>query len=161
MIIVLMGVSGCGKSTVGKLLAHRLGWQFLEGDDFHPATNIEKMAGGVPLSDSDRGPWFAKLTQAIRAVDSKESNAVVACSALRESYRIILQASAQTVQFVWLQGTSEGIAKRIASRKHFFSPALLQSQFETLEPPTSALEINIEKSPQEIVEQIIQHLIAN
>ena len=134
-VLVLMGVSGCGKSTVAGLLAGRLGWAFEEGDDLHPAANVEKMASGHPLDDEDRWRWLAKVAEWIgEHIDAGEPG-IVTCSALKKSYRDVLRG--ERVVFVYLAGTREQIARRLAARHGHFMPAsLLDSQFDALEPPT-------------------------
>jgi gluconokinase len=134
-VLVLMGVSGSGKSAVGALLAGRLGWDFEEGDELHPAANVAKMAAGHPLDDEDRWPWLARVAQWIVARTSTGSPGVITCSALKRSYRDVLRG--EHVLFVYLAGTREQIARRLAKRHGHFMPAsLLDSQFEALEPPT-------------------------
>ena len=140
MIVVLMGVSGVGKTTIGELVAKELGWKFIEGDDYHPRENVAKMAAGTPLEDADRWPWLDALNKALR----KERDAVVTCSALKESYRKRLLAGLADPLLVYLHGTKELIASRLAKRKHRYMPAsLLDSQLATLEPPTNALRVDV------------------
>lgn len=133
--LVVMGVSGCGKTTVGERLAARLGWPFDEGDDRHPQANVEKMAAGVALEDADRWPWLEAVREGIAARDREGASSVVTCSSLKRSYRDVLRRGAQRVRFVHLHGDFEVLAARLAARKgHFFPPELLASQFEALEP---------------------------
>jgi gluconokinase/shikimate kinase len=133
-VLVIMGVSGGGKSTVAGLLAGRLGWDLAEGDDMHPAANIAKMAAGHPLDDADRWPWLARVAEWIRARTANGRPGIVTCSALKRSYRDKLRGP--SVVFVYLAGSRELIARRLAARQgHFMPPALLDSQFATLEPP--------------------------
>ncbi len=140
MIAVLMGVSGSGKTTIGRLVAERLGWRFIDADDHHPATNVKKMASGIPLEDADRWPWLDELNRLLRA----EKNAVVACSALKKSYRQRLLAGIADARIVFLDGSKELIATRVAQRKHRYMPAsLLDSQFATLEPPQDTIRIDV------------------
>ncbi len=135
-----MGVSGCGKSTVGKLLADRLGWPFLDADEFHPPANVAKMAAGTPLTDEDRQPWLELLNGKLRALPG----AVLACSALKERYRRTLAANIADCRFVHLKGSAELIRARLAERKHRYMPAsLLDSQFAALEPPAAAIDVDI------------------
>lgn len=134
-VVVLMGVSGCGKSTVAGLLAGRLGWDFEEGDDLHPAANVAKMASGHQLDDEDRRPWLAKVAEWIREHTGVGRPGIITCSALKQSYRDVLRG--EHVVFVYLAGTREQIARRLAARHGHFMPAsLLDSQFDALEPPT-------------------------
>lgn len=158
VIIVLMGVSGSGKSAIGAQLAAALGWEFLEGDLLHPPANIEKLSSGIPLSDTDRAPWLSALVSVIRARAQRGENAVLSCSALKAKYREVIRDAAPDVQFVWLKGSAQLIADRLKRRVHFMNPQLLHSQLETLEPPHDALEISIEPAPEEIVRQIIRAL---
>jgi gluconokinase len=156
MIVVLMGVSGSGKTTVGKFLAERLGWHFVEADDYHPAANVEKMRSGVPLTDEDRRPWLAALKQRIDEAAGRGENVVVACSALKHDYQSYLErGEEERVEYVHLRGSEELIARRLESRKgHFMNPALLRSQFETLEPPEEALEVDIAPPPEVVAAEI-------
>jgi len=145
MIVVVMGVSGCGKSTVGAALAHALGWPFLDADDFHPPENVAKMAGGTPLTDDDRWPWLDRTVDALREVSTKSGNAVLACSALRGTYRARL-ARAGAMRFVHLRGDQATIAGRLSHRQHRYMPAtLLASQFATLEAPDDAIDIAVDQ----------------
>jgi gluconokinase len=135
-----MGVSGSGKNTVGEPLAQRLGWKFIDGDDYHPPGNVKKMAAGIPLQDADRWPWLERLNAALR----KEKQAVVACSALKEAYRQRLLAGIDDHAIVYLRGGFDLIRERVARRKHRYMPAsLLQSQFDALEPPRDAIEVDV------------------
>ena len=158
MIIVLMGVTGSGKTTVGQNLAASLGWQYFDADEFHSAANIEKMKSGVPLNDADRKPWLESLQRVIRDSLKKAEPAVLACSALKESYRDMLLID-ERVQFVYLKGDYDLIKERLRARSdHYMNPDLLDSQFETLEEPNDALQIDIGSSPDAIVEIIRQRL---
>jgi gluconokinase len=158
MIIVLMGVTGSGKTTVGELLARQLSWRFFDGDDFHSAANIQKMSRGTPLSDEDRLPWLNALRETIRATMNRGENAVIACSALRRSYRQRLQISTE-VAFVYLKANASLVRDRLAKRRgHFMNRELVQSQFDSLEEPEAALQINASLSPVEIVQQIRNRL---
>jgi gluconokinase len=157
VIVIVFGVSGAGKTTIGKLLAEDLGWRFLEADDFHPRANVEKMRGGRPLTDEDRWPWLERLREQImRSLTSKE-NAVLACSALKRIYRQHLRVSGE-VRFVFLRGDYALIAERLRHRRgHFMNPALLKSQFADLEEPGAGedvLTVDLGRTPQELVEEI-------
>ena len=157
--VILMGVAGSGKTTVGKLLAQRLGWHFYDADAFHPAENIEKMANGTPLDDADRLPWLAALHTLISTSLKENRPAVLACSALRESYRQQLLGDNEGVQFVYLQGSYDLLWSRLSHRKdHYMKPQMLQSQFEALEEPANALTFDVSLSVEEIVEGIVKHV---
>jgi gluconokinase len=158
MIIVMTGVTGSGKSTIGRLLAAQLQWKFYEGDDFHPSVNIEKLKRGAPLDDEDRLPWLTAIRDTIRAAIDRGENAVIACSALKESYRRMLRINAEVV-LIHLQANPELIDERLKHRTgHFMNPSLIQSQFETLEEPEAALQIDAGLSPGEIVRLIRDRL---
>jgi gluconokinase len=151
MIILLMGVTASGKTTVGKQLALELGWRFLEGDDFHSPENIKKLRQGMPLNDEDRKPWLEAIRETIRATLARGENAVIACSALKETYRRMLRVSEQVI-FVYLKATIPLIQERLRRRVgHFMNPNLIQSQFDTLEEPEDALQIDAGLTPAEIV----------
>ena len=157
-IIILMGVSGAGKTTVGKLLAGDLGWPFYDADDYHPPRNIDKMRNGQPLSDEDRVEWLAVLRQLITDLGGRSQSAVIACSALKDSYRIQL-AVGPGVEFVYLEADPEVTRQRLQSRKdHYMAPDLLQSQYDTLEVPSGVLTLRNTQTPETIVAQIIQNL---
>jgi gluconokinase len=154
VIVVVMGVSGCGKSTVGALLAQRLGAEFLDADEFHPPENVAKMASGMPLGDADRRPWLERLNAELR----KRQHAVLACSALKESYRGAL-AEGIDCRFVHLRGSIELIRSRMTQRQHRYMPAsLLESQFAALEAPARAIEVDIAQPPERCVETVIASL---
>ncbi len=154
MIIVLMGVTGSGKSTVGKLLAQQLGWKFFEGDDFHSPANIEKMRRGMPLSDDDRRPWLEAIRESIRQMVERSENAVIACSALKHSYRQMLRITGEVV-FVYLKANIDTVRERLRNRTgHFMNPNLIQSQFDTLEESEQALRVDASLPPGEIVRRI-------
>ena len=161
MIIVIFGVSGAGKTTVGKMLAEQLGWRFLEADDFHPAANIEKMRNGHPLTDEDRWPWLDCLCKQIERSLSAGENAILACSALKRAYRDHLRVSDE-IKFVFLRGDYALVEKQLSSRHgHFMNAALLQSQFDDLEQPQpdeNVLTIQLGRTPQQIVEEIKTNL---
>ncbi len=160
MVVVLMGVSGSGKTTVGRLLAQKLGWAFVEGDDYHPPANVEKMRAGTPLNDDDRRPWLAALRGRVDRAISSGEDIVLACSALKHSYQDYLEHDDPTrIDYVYLHGDEELIRERLAARKgHFMNPGLLHSQFETLEPPTDAVRVEVSGSPEELVEEIRERL---
>jgi gluconokinase len=152
-----MGVVGSGKTTVGIQLAKKLGWQFADGDDFHPQANIEKISHGIALTDSDRAPWLAALRAAIDKWNSERRNVVLACSALKRSYRNQLQAAG--VHFIYLKGDYDLIAARLHSRHgHFATESILKSQLADLEEPDDAIAIDVGKSPGEIVAEIVAKL---
>ncbi len=156
-IIILMGVSGSGKTTVGQHLARELGWHFYEGDQFHPPQNVAKMSAGIPLSDEDRRPWLDQLAQLIDDCLAQNQPAIIACSALKHIYRQQLRGSDSRVRFVYLQGTYDTILRRMQERgDHFMRPEMLRSQFETLEPPNGedALYVSIEQDVTAIVRTI-------
>jgi gluconokinase len=156
-MIIIFGVSGAGKTTVGKMLAEQLGWRFLEADDFHPAANIKKMRSGHPLTDKDRWPWLDCLRKQIERSLSAGENAILACSALKRAYRDHLRVSDE-IKFVFLCGDYALVEKQLRSRhRHFMNAALLQSQFDDLEEPQpheNALTIQLGRTPKEIVEEI-------
>jgi gluconokinase len=155
VVIILMGVSGAGKTTVGKRLAEALGWRFLEGDDFHPLANVKKMAAGIPLTDEDRMPWLERLRELIAEVLARGEDAVLACSALKRSYRQLLTVDPARVWWVYLWAPREVIASRLAARTgHFMPLALLGSQLETLEMPEDALQVDVTPGPDEVVAAI-------
>ena len=159
MIVIVMGVTGAGKTTVGRLLAEQLGWGFADADDFHPAANVEKMGRGIPLSDTDRIPWLERLRAEITRWVAEGRDVVLACSALKRSYRRVLDPGLPEVRFVYLKGTADLIANRLRSRKgHFAGESLLAGQFADLEEPKSALTIDIAGTPQQIVAEIRKRL---
>jgi len=156
--MVIMGVSGCGKTTIGKQLGKRLELPFYDADDFHPINNIRKMKDGIPLEDDDRLPWLNKLASKLTKWES-QNGAVLACSALKEYYRKILAREVNEINWIFLKGSYHTIMNRIKKRKdHYMPPALLKSQFEFLEVPKYAFKVEIEKSPEEIVNSIIKYL---
>jgi gluconokinase len=161
-IIVMMGVSGSGKTTIAKGVADRFGWQMLEGDKLHPPANIAKMSAGTPLTDEDRWPWLHAIAAAIDDWRADGISGVVACSALKRAYRDILIGPRTDVVLVYLQGSHDLIARRMAARHgHFMPPGLLDSQFATLEEPGEAehpIVASIAPSPDAIVESIIESL---
>jgi gluconokinase len=157
VIVIVFGVSGAGKTTIGKLLAEELGWRFAEADDFHPRANIEKMHSGHPLTDEDRWPWLERLLEQITRSLAAKENVVLACSALKRAYRERLRVS-DDVKFVFLRGDYALIEQQLRRRRgHFMNPALLQSQFANLEEPEpdkDAITIELGWTPEELVEEI-------
>jgi gluconokinase len=157
MVIVLMGVSASGKTTIGQQLARRLEFEFHEGDDFHSETDRRKMAAGIALTDEDRAPWLAAIRALIDEAVSAGRDIVIACSALKRAYRDALRT--EDVVFVYLCATRELVRARLAKRKgHFFDPSLLESQFEALEEPSRALTVDASCAPDEIVDHIVSHV---
>jgi gluconokinase len=158
MIVVLMGVSGAGKTTIGTLLAERVGTVFADADDFHPAANKAKMAAGQALNDDDRQPWLEALNRLMRGWSEAGTGGVLACSALKEKYRETLSAgmAAGTVEFVLLDGARELIQQRLSQRQHeYMNPKLLESQLATLEKPAEALRVVNDRPPEEVVSEIL------
>ena len=154
MILVLMGVCGCGKSTVGEALAREVGCRFLDADDFHPQANVDKMGSGVPLTDEDRWPWLDAIAAELARILARGEHAVLACSALKEAYRQRL-TRAGDVRIVYLAGDEATIAARLASRQHkYMPPTLLPSQFAALEEPANALVVDIREPVQTQVQRI-------
>jgi len=159
IVVVVMGVAGCGKSTVGPLIARALDADFAEGDTFHPPANVAKMSRGEPLDDSDRMPWLAAMADAIRDWQAKEKPTVLACSALRQRYREILAGGSADVRFVFLRGSHATIADRIGRRRdHFMPPSLLASQFATLEEPEDAIAVDVGDTPEAIAAAALERL---
>lgn len=157
VIILLMGVEGSGKTTVGIALAERLGWSFADADDFHSDANKAKMSAGIPLTDEDRAPWLAAIRAAMDRSNAEHENLVITCSALKEKYR--QQLAAPGTRLVYLRGTPELIAERIAARPHHFAKGnLLESQFQQLEEPTNALVIEIDQTVDAMVTEIVKRL---
>ncbi|MEZ4883706.1 MAG: gluconokinase [Chitinophagales bacterium] len=156
--LLVMGVSGCGKSTIAHLLSEKLSLTFLEADDFHPLVNKQKMSAKIPLTDTDRLPWLQRIGTAMKV--QEENGFVLACSALKESYRRLLQSAIDSsLQIVFLEGSSEQILQRMNARENHFMPTdLLKSQFQDLEIPENAINIDIHKPPLEIVEEVLQCL---
>lgn len=162
--IVVMGVSGCGKSTIGGALAQALGWPFVEGDALHPADNVARMAAGVPLTDADRAGWLAALGARLARARQEGRPVVMSCSALKRSYRDRLRADDDHLQFLHLQGDAALLAERLAQRSGHYMPAsLLPSQLSTLEPPQAdedALVLDITRPPESIVQAALQRFAA-
>ena len=153
-VIIIIGVSGSGKTTIGRLLSGELGWKYYEGDDFHPPANIEKLKSGVPLDDADRRPWLESLRDLIRNCLERGDSAVVACSALKQRYRDFLLVDERVI-LIYLKGDYELIRQRLSKRRgHFLNPNLLDSQFAALEEPKTAMQVDVSLSPAEIVKSI-------
>lgn len=160
--LIVMGVSGSGKSTIGDKLAERLGWRYEDGDRFHPASNVAKMSAGQPLTDEDRWPWLQAIADEIDRICMAVGHVVIACSALKRAYRSVLVHGRSDVRIIFLNGPQELIAGRLAERKgHFMPPGLLASQFKTLEPPGPAenpVTVSIDASVEPIVDDIVRQL---
>lgn len=159
MVIVIMGVSGSGKTTVGRLLAADLDWPFYEGDDFHPQSNVDKMSQGIALTDEDREPWLARLARLIAELCEDQKSAVLACSALKESYRERLRQPGENVCFVYLQGDYSLLEKRLRNREgHYMGADLLRSQLEALEEPARAVVVSAALDPPVMVKVVEKEL---
>lgn len=157
--LVVMGVSGSGKTTVGKLLAEHFGWSFFDADDFHPKESVKKMAQGIPLDDEDRKPWLERLNNLIGEHLERGDSLIFACSALKESYRNLLSLGNDGVKFIYLEGSYDLILKRMQDREnHYMKADMLKSQFKALEEPQNALTVNIDAEPEAITAQIINIL---
>jgi carbohydrate kinase (thermoresistant glucokinase family) len=155
MIVLVMGVAGVGKTTIGEALARALGARFIDADDYHPPENVAKMKAGVPLGDEDRWPWLNCLNEELK----KEQRAVLACSALKESYRQRLAEGVSNFKVVYLHGSAELIRERMKTRKHRYMPAaLLDSQLATLEPPADAIAIDVAAALEDSVAAIVERL---
>ena len=163
--LIVMGVSGSGKSTIGEKLAQRIGWRYEDGDKFHPASNVAKMSAGQPLTDEDRWPWLRAIANEVDRVCDAGEHVVIACSALKRAYRDVLVHGRGDVRIIYLKGTEELIASRLALRKgHFMPPGLLASQFKTLEPPDSSenpVTVSIDASVETIIDDIVRQLRLN
>ena len=159
MILILMGPTGCGKSTIGKLLAHQLAWPFIDGDDLHPEANVAKMQSGIPLTDDDRRPWLEALRREIENRMRAGQSVVLACSALKRIYRELLGVDQHSVKTVYLKGTFDLLQRRLAARRgHFMPPELLRSQLDALEVPRNGLTVDIDDLPEVIVSRILMTL---
>ena len=161
--IIVMGVSGCGKSTIGEGIARKLHAKFIDGDDLHPKANIQKMANGIPLNDDDRAPWLERIRDAAYSIENKNEIGVIVCSALKKQYREQIREGNQHIQFVFLDGSKSLILNRMRARTgHFMRETMLDSQLETLERPTEekdVITVSIDKSIQEIINEAAAHLI--
>lgn len=158
MVYILMGVSGAGKTLIGNKLSRRLKIPFYDGDDFHPQENIDKMRTGQPLNDDDRRPWLETLAGQIQQWE-QEGGAILGCSALKKSYRIILRSQCDNSCFIYLKGTLPLIAGRLSKRaNHFMPESLLKSQFDALEEPEEAITIEVDQSPEEVVQDILDRI---
>ncbi|MGH8725252.1 MAG: gluconokinase [Burkholderiales bacterium] len=155
MIVLVMGVAGVGKTTIGEALARALGWRFIDADDYHPPQNVAKMKAGIPLEDADRWPWLAHINRVLK----EEQNAVLACSALKENYRQRLAQGIKQFTVVYLHGSAELIRARMEGRSHRFMPAaLLESQLAALEPPARAIAVDVAAEPSACVAEILAQL---
>ena len=155
MVVIVIGVAGAGKTTVGRIVAERLGWEFYDADDFHPEVNKQKMHRGIALTDDDRWPWLSAIRTLVERCLAENRPAVVACSALKQSYRDAIVGNAARVKLVYLKGSYELMAQRLARRKgHFFDPHLLRSQFDTLEEPSDALTVDASMTPDRAAQAI-------
>jgi gluconokinase len=160
--LIVMGVSGCGKTTIGRMVADHLGWDFYDADDFHPPQNISKMASGIPLTDADREPWLDALRTQIAICLAGSRPGILACSALKEKYRQRLVNSDPGIRVVYLRGSFETIWGRMSQRPgHYMKPNMLQSQFEALEEPEEALVVDVEKAPGLICDEILKNMVSS
>ena len=160
MIVIVMGVTGVGKTTVGQLLAEKTGWPLYDADAYHSPANVEKMRAGIPITDDDRRPWLDRLNALLRESDSRGESAILACSALKLRYRDRLQKNLQSVRWVYLKGDIELIRSRLRQRKgHYMNPGLLQSQFDALEPPGGdALVVDVSDEPATLAQRVLASL---
>jgi len=159
MIVLVMGVAGVGKTTIGQALARELGWRFIDADDYHPPQSVAKMKAGIPLEDADRWPWLHGLNEELKVIDRVSQNALLSCSALKESYRQRLAQGIAHFTVVYLHGSFELIRERMENRSHRYMPAtLLESQFAALEPPADAIAIDVAADPSSCVAAIMARL---
>jgi gluconokinase len=159
MIVVMMGVSGVGKTTLGELLARKTGWQFHDADSFHSAANIDKMRNGIPLTDEDRWPWLDALNGVLQQAQARGESAILACSALKQRYRDRLSSGLRDVRLVYLTGDFDLVESRLHARKgHYMTAQLLQSQFAALEPPDGAIVLDVSAPPEALLQTIESHL---
>ena len=158
-VIILMGVAGSGKTTIGKMFSERLGWNFYDGDDYHPKENLEKMRRGIPLTDDDRWPWLKAIEELINSRLNDNQKSIIACSALKREYREYLKQDKEDIVFVYLKGDEKTLRERISSRHgHFAGVDLLESQLDTLEGPHNVLTVDISRKPEEITDYLIERL---
>ena len=157
-IIIVMGVSGCGKTTIAARLAEELRWTFIESDSYHSEEQIRKMASGIPLTDADRQPWLETLHALLVDMSSKDQPSVLACSALKEKHRQTLSAGLENIRFVYLKGDYDLIWQRMQKRQHYMKPSMLRSQFDALEEPENALVIDVALPSEKIVSEILQQI---
>lgn len=161
MILIVMGVSGSGKSTIGNLLSAATGWPFADGDDYHPEANKKKMHAGIPLTDEDRAPWLFRLHELLLGWVRAGKSGILACSALKESYRQVLSANVSDLHFILLEASAEVIEQRLRARtNHFMNPDLLASQIATLEVPANAIHVSVADDPKQTVDSILERLKA-
>lgn len=159
MIVVLMGVSGSGKTAIGEILSEKLGWPLLDADQFHSAASIEKMSNGIPLDDADRWPWLERMNAALREREARAESVLLACSALKQVYRDRLANGLAHLRWVYLKGGFELIRQRLEARKgHYMKAGLLESQFAALEEPRDALTLDIDDTPGSIADSILRGL---
>ena len=161
MIVVLMGVSGCGKTTIGQILSGKLGWPLLDADQFHSAASIDKMRNGIALEDADRWPWLDRMNAALRQSEAHDESVLLACSALKQAYRDRIATGIAEIRWIYLKGRFELIRERLEARKgHYMKAGLLESQFAALEEPVDALSVDIDGSPASIADSILRRLQA-
>jgi gluconokinase len=161
MIYILMGVSGCGKTTIGQILSVKLEWPLFDADEFHSAASINKMRNGIPLEDADRWPWLDRMNAALREREASGESVLLACSALKQAYRDRLSKGIAEIRWIYLKGGFELIRERLEARKgHYMKAGLLESQFAALEEPEDALTVDIDDSPDSIADSILRRLQA-
>lgn len=161
MIVILMGVSGAGKTTIGQILTGKLGWPLFDADEFHSAASIEKMRNGIPLEDADRWPWLDRMNAMLREREARGESVLLACSALKQAYRDRLSKGTAELRWIYLKGKFELIRNRLEARKgHYMKAGLLESQFAALEEPEDAISIDIDDSPNSIADTILRRLQA-